>query len=100
MKTKIVALILVLFAGSAIAQWQHRHDGTDRRHVIVRNSDWVAPLIIGGIVGAAIVSQNQPQPTPVIVQSQIDPQYVFINGIAYRRQLMVINGVLTEVLVK
>ena len=44
--------------------------------VIYRNNDnWIAPVIIGGIAGAIIVNQNQPQPAivqqqPVIVQQQ------------------------------
>lgn len=98
MKTKIAALLLVLVAGSVSAQWHREH-----RTVIVQNNDWVAPLIIGGVVGAAIASQNQPQPAPpppVIVQQQIEPQFVVIGGVLYRKQYMVINGVLTEVLVK
>lgn len=98
MKVKIAALLLALATGPALAQWHREH-----RTVIVQNNDWVAPLIVGGVVGAAIASHNQPQPAPpppVIVQPQVEPQFVIINGVLYRKQYMVINGVLTEVLVK
>lgn len=54
-------------AGTASAQWQHRHYWEPRTVVVERN-DWVAPLIIGGIAGAVIANARQPQ--PVIVQPQ------------------------------
>lgn len=58
---------MLLVAGTASAQWQHRHH-LEPRTVIVERNDWVAPLIIGGIAGAVIANARQPQ--PVIVQPQ------------------------------
>ena len=58
---------MLLVAGTASAQWQHRHYW-EPRTVIVERNDWVAPLIIGGIAGAVIANARQPQ--PVIVQPQ------------------------------
>ena len=63
---KLLFLAIFVFTFSANAQWHHRH--WEPRTVIVERSDWVAPLIIGGIAGAIIANQNQPQ--PVVVQQQ------------------------------
>ena len=50
----------------------HRHHNCgprwEPRTVIVERNDWIAPLIIGGIAGAVIANQNQPQ--PVVVQRE------------------------------
>jgi hypothetical protein len=48
--------------GSATARIHHHHHHRHGGH------HWVAPLIIGGIVGAAITHANA-QPAPVIVQN-------------------------------
>ena len=67
MKKFLLVLSMLLVAGTASAQWQHRHYW-EPRTVIVERNDWVAPLIIGGIAGAVIANGRQPQ--PVIVQPQ------------------------------
>jgi len=67
MKKFLLVLSMLLVAGTAGAQWQHRHYWEPRAVVVERN-DWVAPLIIGGIAGAVIANARQPQ--PVIVQPQ------------------------------
>lgn len=67
MKKFLLVLSMLLVAGTASAQWQHRHYW-EPRTVIVERNDWVAPLIIGGIAGAVIANARQPQ--PVIVQPQ------------------------------
>jgi len=67
MKKFLLVLSILLVAGTASAQWQHRHYWEPRTVVVERN-DWVAPLIIGGIAGAVIANARQPQ--PVIVQPQ------------------------------
>jgi hypothetical protein len=74
---------------------------------------WVAPTIIGGLVGYEIARANQPvyvqpssvyvQPNPVYVQQA--PAYVqyptvIIDGVTYTRQVMIVNGVTQEVLVR
>jgi hypothetical protein len=67
MKKFLLVLSMLSVAGTASAQWQHRHYWEPRTVVVERN-DWVAPLIIGGIAGAVIANARQPQ--PVIVQPQ------------------------------
>ena len=69
----IIFASLTLFSSTVFAQyWQHghRHHGHARYY---GHSGWVAPLIIGGVVGAVIA--NRPtQAETVIVQQQ--PIYV------------------------
>jgi hypothetical protein len=69
----IVFASLTLFSSALFAQhWQHghRHHGHARYY---GHSGWVAPLIIGGVVGAVIA--NRPvQAETVIIQRQ--PIYV------------------------
>jgi len=70
---KVLLVLMLIAAGTASAQWQHRH--WEPRTVIVERNDWVAPLILGGIAGAVIANANQPQPVvvqpqPVVVQQQ------------------------------
>ena len=73
---KLITLILLTLSASAMAQHYghgHRHHGHARYH---GQSNWVVPIIIGGVVGAAIA--NRPvqaetvfvQRQPVIVQLQ------------------------------
>jgi len=70
-------VITLLTATAAQAQWRHEHRHWEPRTVIVERNDWVAPLIIGGIAGAIIANQNQPQ--PVVVQREqviVPPQTI------------------------
>jgi len=73
MKKVLAIVLLTLSTVPAMAQhWNHghRHHGHARHY---GHGGWVAPLIIGGVVGAAIV--NRPaQAETVIVQQQ--PIYV------------------------
>ena len=73
MKKIILATLLIVASASAMAQhWNHghRHHGHARYY---GHSGWVVPIIIGGVVGAAIA--NRPaQAETVIVQQQ--PIYV------------------------
>jgi len=78
MKKTLVALI----AGLAImgsAQAQHHHHG-HRGGYHAGGGHWIAPLIIGGVVGAVIARESQPavivQQPPVIYQQ---PQVVYQN---------------------
>ena len=74
---KVLAIVLLTLASvPALAQhWHHGH----RHHghgpsVIYRDSNWIAPLIIGGVVGAAIA--NRPAQTETVIVQQ--PQTVVI----------------------
>ena len=85
MKKLLLVALTLMVSNMAFAQdcrWgiDHRHHNCgprwEPRTVIVERNDWIAPLIIGGIAGAVIANQNQPQqvvvqqPQTVIVQTQ------------------------------
>jgi len=77
MKKFLVALLLLVSVPSFA---QYYHYGANRHyhhHRYYNGSNWVAPLIIGGVIGSAIANrpttQNETviiQPQPVIVQNQ------------------------------
>lgn len=100
MKKVLAGLILAATAFSANAQhhgWKHGHHGHGHRS---HNWGWVVPAVIGGtIVYAATRPPVVVQQQPVIVQ-QPPVEVVYIDGIAYKKQVMVINGQAQEVLVK
>ena len=79
MKKILISLALLMVTVPALAQhWNHghRHHGQARYYGHYSHNNWVAPLIIGGVVAAAIA--NRPlttqtetviiQPQPVVVQ--------------------------------
>ena len=81
----IIALALgltLVTAAQADHYHNHRHHG--HRPVIVErvqtSGDILVPLIIGGIVGAAIANSNQPQPVIVQPQPQVIMQQPQPNG--------------------
>lgn len=61
---------------------------------------WVVPALIGGaVVYAATRPQVIVQEAPVVVQ-QPTPAVVYIDGVPYIKQIMIINGVQQEVLMR
>ena len=76
MKKLLLSLALVSASLPVLAQhygYGHRHG---HWHYRGHNGDWVAPLIIGGVVGAVIANNRQQetivlQNPPVYVQRQI-----------------------------
>ncbi len=103
---RLIATLLILTSSVAFAQHRnpygyatgspqqhhhHHHHGNDWR--------WVAPAIIGG---AVVYAMTRPpvvvQQPPVVVMPQ--PDIVYIDGIAYRKQMVLINGYYQEVLVR
>ena len=62
MKKLLLALSLLAIAGSASAQWHH-HGGYYRGGCYGCGGSWVAPAIIGGVIGYELS-----RPAPVIVQ--------------------------------
>jgi hypothetical protein len=62
---KLLAVFLLLIAGTASAQHFHHHHGYWQRGYN-GGWNWVAPTIIGGVIGYEI-ARNQ---TPVVVQQQ------------------------------
>jgi hypothetical protein len=69
MKKVLAVLLLTLATVPAVAQHWHghgfRHHG---HHGYYNGGGWIAPLIIGGVVGAAIASRPTTQTETVIVQ--------------------------------
>ena len=98
MKKVLAGLILIATAFSANAQhngWRHGHHSG----YYGNNSwNWVAPALIGGAVVYAATRPVIVQQQPVIVPPPTD--IVYIDGIAYRKQVMVINGQYQEVLIR
>jgi hypothetical protein len=99
---KLIALVLVAFSATAMAQYPHHN----HRYGGYGGWGWVAPAVIGGAVVYAatrppVVVQQPPvviQQPPVVVQQPTD--IVYIDGFAYRKQLMLVNGVYQEVLIR
>ena len=100
---RLIALLLVSLSVSAMAQHHHHHGGYRGGY---NSWDWVAPaLISGAVVYAAtrppVVVQQPPvvvQQPPVVIQQPTD--IVYFDGIAYRKQLMLVNGVYQEVYIR
>lgn len=106
MKKILLALSMLAVIGTANAQWHHHHHhGGYHRGGYYSGGNWVAPLIIGGIAGAVIARESSvvvQQPQVIIQQPPvyINPEIKYIDGVAYRVQIMNINGVNQEVLVR
>ena len=63
---KIIVIAIALSASSAWADMYREYRYVPRVVHVERHAqaDILVPLIIGGMVGAAIANQNQPQPVP------------------------------------
>jgi hypothetical protein len=70
---KLLALLLLTVSFTASAQYYHHpHNNWHYRYYYGgSNSGWVAPLIIGGVVGAAIANRPVTQTETVIVRQPI-----------------------------
>ena len=69
MKRLLSAMIatLVFASGSSYA---HPEYGRGHHHGHPGRGDWVAPLVLGGVIGYAITQANRPvivQPTPTVI---------------------------------
>jgi hypothetical protein len=71
MKKILTALALLVTAGTASAQWHHHYGYRPHYYGGYYGSGWVAPAIIGGVIGYELS-----RPRPVIVEQQ--PQTVII----------------------
>ena len=97
----VLSLFTLLFSSLALANpYHHGHRHHHHRHW--HNPPvhhWVVPAIIGGAVVYAAT-----RPDPVVVQQPqpvvVTNQYMVIDGVTYKRELMVINGISQEVWVK
>ena len=97
---KLLAFLLLTASSAALAgphHHGHRHYGHRHWHSPPAHH-WVVPALIGGAVVYAST-----RPDPVVVQQPaviLQPNQVVIDGVIYIKQLMVINGVTQEVLVR
>lgn len=82
MKKLLILTISIASLSSAWADGYREYRHHYPRPVIVEqhsNTDILFPLVIGGLVGAAIANQNQPQQPQVIIQREpvvVQPQTV------------------------
>ena len=74
MKKLLLSLLLMVFSAPVFAgPHHHRHHGHHHwNHA--HPGKWIAPVIIGGVVGYALAQPSVAQPAPVIVQQQ--PVYI------------------------
>lgn len=109
MLKKILIVSFLMFSNLAVAgpHHGHRHHWHNAPHYNHWNHNhgwWVGPAIVGGVLGYAL---TRPQTViveqqPVIVQQprvNVNPS-IIIDGVTYTKQIMIINGIQTEVLVK
>jgi hypothetical protein len=104
MKHFLIGLISVIGLTVATPAMSQHHHGLRHHHFHNHHRhwnhphNWVVPAIIGGAVVYAAT-----RPETVIIQNPPvvnQPQTVVIDGVVYTKQVMIINGVQTEVLVK
>ena len=95
MKSLLIGLTLALGLTANSASAQHRHHNHRHWHPHYpawhHNHGWIAPAIIGGTV---VYLATRPQ--HVIAANNA----VVIDGATYTRQIMLVNGIETEVLVR
>ena len=97
---KLLAFLLLTSSTLAFASPHHhghRHYGHRHWHSPPVHH-WVVPALIGGAVVYAAT-----RPEPVIVQQPavvLQPNQVLIDGVVYTKQIMIINGVQQEVLMR
>lgn len=94
MKNILLSLLLIAFSAPAFAgpAHHHRHHHYGYHHHAGR---WIAPVIVGGIVGYALAQPSVAQPTPVIVQQQ--PVYIqeTVNCTEWK-EIMLPNGTIAR----
>lgn len=100
---KLLTVVLMCIGSMAYAGPHHNFGHGHHRHFHQRHSDWVAPLIIGGVIGYAMTRPAEAATPPVIVQQPViinSSDIVYINGVAYRKDRAFVNGVWQEVLIR
>ena len=115
MKKIVTGIILATLALGASAEYNPNHHPRHTTNSMAQGRGWVGPQhhhhharghgwgwVVPAVIGGAVVyAATRP---PVIEQQVIVQQppvdIVYINGIAYRKQIMVVNGQYQEVLVR
>lgn len=99
MKKILVSLFLLSFSSVAVAgPYGHRHHHHRHWHSPPVHH-WVVPALIGGAVVYAAT-----RPDPVVVQQPapvvLNSQYIIVDGITYKKELMIINGISQEIWIR
>lgn len=99
MKKILVSLFLLSFSSVAAANpYGHRHHHHRHWHAHPVHH-WVVPALIGGAVVYAAT-----RPDPVVVQQPasvvLNSQYIIVDGITYKKELMIINGISQEIWIR
>lgn len=104
MRHPLFSIVLAISLGTATTpvRAQHHHGMRHfdhHQHRVGGNWGWVAPAVIGGAVVYGIThSAPVVQQPPVYIQQPVTT--VVIDGVVYVKQVMVVNGVAQEVLVR
>lgn len=100
---KKLFIAALIGAASMSVNAQHRHHYYHHHHHHGHNNT-VPALIFGTLLGAAVVHsyQAQREPTIIVQQQPLATAYdtVIIDGYMYTRQVMLVNGIYREVLVR
>lgn len=97
---KLLAAIMLCTSLPLAAQHRHNHHHHHHHYRHHGNWNWVAPAVIGGAIAYAITRPTEPVQAPVNVYPAYPSDLVYIDGVAYRRQLVLINGYYQEVFVR
>jgi len=92
----IIAIIVSIMPLQA--QAQHRHHHWHPKPHWHHNHNWVVPALIGGAVVYAATRPNivSIQEASVVINNQ----YIVVDGVTYKRELMIINGISQEIWIK
>lgn len=97
---KLLAFIFLTASSAVLAAPHyhgHRHHGHRHWHSPPAHH-WVVPALIGGAVVYAAT-----RPDPVVVHQPtlvLQPNQIIVDGVVYTKQIMIINGIQQEVLVR
>jgi hypothetical protein len=106
MRHPLFSTVLALSLGTATTPVvaQHHHHGMrhfdHHQHRVGSNWGWVAPAVIGGAVVYGITRPVVVQQQPVYIQQPVAPATVVIDGVVYVKQIMIVDGIAQEVLVR
>ena len=103
MRHPLFSTVLALSLGTATTPVLAQHHQGFRHFDHHRSGGWgwVAPAVIGGAVvygithSAPVVVQQ-----PVYIQQPVAPATVVIDGVVYVKQIMIVDGIAQEVLVR
>jgi hypothetical protein len=88
-----IAIIVAIIPIQAEAQHRHYHKPHHHWH-----HNWIVPALISGAVVYAVTRPDSItiQQSPVVIQNQ----YIIVDGITYKRELLIINGISQEVWIR